>query len=187
MNDQEHLASLEALLFASGDGMTLAGLMEILELGEDQLKALLEALAAKYQEDASSALSLRHVENKYLLTVKTEFKDLLARLYRPGYMPPLSPASYETLACVLYNQPVTRAQVEAVRGVNSDGVMARLLERGFIEECGVLEQVGRPSLFRVTDKFMLEMGLSSVEDLKPMELLMYDNLRRLESGDEGED
>ncbi len=185
MNDQAYLASLEALLFASGDGLTISGLMELLELGEDQVKSLLEALEAKYRDDTSSALTLRHVENKYLLSVKRDFKDLLARLYRPGYMPPLSPASYETLACVLYNQPVTRAQVEAVRGVNSDGVMARLLERGFIEECGVLEQVGRPSVFRVTDKFMLEMGLSSVEDLKPMELLMYDNLRRLENGDEG--
>lgn len=186
-SDQAYLASLEALLFAAGDGLTLAELSELLDLEPDQTRSALDNLAKHYKEDSRSAMDLRQVEDKYVLTVKTDFKDLLARLYRPGYLPPLSPASYETLACVLYNQPVTRAQVEAVRGVNSDGVIARLIERGFLEECGVLEQVGRPSLFRVTEKFMLDIGLSSVQELKPMELLMYDNLRKLENGEEGEE
>ncbi|MDO5033491.1 MAG: SMC-Scp complex subunit ScpB [Eubacteriales bacterium] len=187
MKDKAMLAKLEALLFASGEGLPLAVLADLLEEEAEVVTSLLIDLADRYQADASSALELRRVEDKYLLSLKQDFQELLSRLYRPGYLSSLSPASYETLACVLYNQPVTRAQVEAVRGVNSDGVMTRLLERGLLEECGVLEQAGRPSLFRVTEKFMLEMGLSSVEELKPLELLMYDNLRQLEEGEELEE
>lgn len=174
------LASLEALLFASGEGLSKDDLSAILELKEEDLTQALQELEHKYSEDASSALSLRRVEERYLLSLKPCHKEVLERLYHPEHLPRLSAASYETLAAVLYNQPVTKAQVELVRGVNSDGIITRLLQRGLLEECGVLEQVGRPSLFRVSEKFMLEMGISSVEELKPMELLMYENLRSLE-------
>lgn len=174
------LASLEAVLFASGEGLGLDELSAILDLGQEDLLDALESLASKYSEDSSSALALRRVEERYLLSLKPCHQEVLERLYHPEHLPKLSAASYETLAAVLYNQPVTKAQVELVRGVNSDGIITRLLQRGLLEECGVLEQVGRPTLFRVSEKFMLEMGISGVEELKPMELLMYENLRSLE-------
>ena len=80
---------------------------------------------------------------------------------------------------------MTRAQVEEVRGVNSDGIMSRLEERGLIESCGVLEQVGRPALFRVSERFLIESGLRSAEDIPAMDLLMVDSLRQWEeSADE---
>jgi segregation and condensation protein B len=108
-------------------------------------------------------------------------KSVLQRLFQPRHRPPLSQAAYETLAIIAYNQPVTRAQVEAVRGVNSDSIMARLVERNLIMETGHLETPGRPILYATTEQFLLDFGLRSVKDLPPMEMLMYGTLRDFES------
>ena len=80
----------------------------------------------------------------------------------------------------LYNQPVTRAQIEAVRGVSSDSIVTRLIERGLVEECGTLEAPGRPALFRTTKQFLLEFGISSVSEMPAMELMMYKTIRDLQ-------
>jgi len=98
----------------------------------------------------------------------------------PKSKPPLSQASYETLSVIAYNQPVTRAQVEAVRGVSSDSIIARLLDRGWIKEAGTLDAPGRPTLFETTQQFLLEFGIDSVEDLPSMELMSYKTIRDLE-------
>ena len=92
----------------------------------------------------------------------------------------MSQASYETLAIVAYNQPVTRAQVEAVRGVSSDSIISRLLDRGWIEEAGTLDAPGRPTLFKTSEQFLLEFGIDSIDDLPSMELMSYKTIRDLE-------
>jgi hypothetical protein len=84
------------------------------------------------------------------------------------------------LAIIAYNQPVTRAQVEAVRGVNSDSIISRLLERSLICEAGTMDAPGRPTLFATTEQFLMDFGLRSVKDLPPMEMLMYGTLRDFE-------
>lgn len=184
MSERSHLAELEALLFAAGDPLDLESIAEILDLDKEVCADLLQSLGEHLDADAHSGLCLRRLENRYVLSIKASCKETTARFFRPGHMPALSSASYETLAAVLYNQPVTRAQVEAVRGVNSDGIMSRLEERGLIESCGVLEQPGRPALFRVSEKFLLETGLRSSEDLPPLDLLMYDSIRKWEEREE---
>ena len=105
---------------------------------------------------------------------------VLRRMFSPKMHPPLSQASYETLAVIAYNQPVTRAQVESVRGVSSDSIISRLIDRGWIEECGNLDAPGRPALFRTTDQFLMEFGISSVDELPSMELMSYGTIRDLE-------
>lgn len=177
------ISKTEALLFASGDGLTAEELQAYLSVEEEELDLVLQSLQSKLAGDPDTALMLCQAGERYLLTIKPELRQDLAELSNSAQNFKLSPASYEVLATVLYNQPVTRAQVELVRGVNSDGIMTRLLERGLLEECGVLEQPGRPAVFRVTDKFMLEMGLKSAKDLAPLELLMYENIRALEEGE----
>lgn len=176
-NDAAMIASCEAVLFAAGEPFSIKELAKVLDCSEEQTLTYLRKLQLRYEEDEASALSLKRVDEQWLLTVKDSQDEILKRYFRPGHMPSLSPASYECLAAILYNQPATRAQVEEVRGVNSDGVISRLEERGLIEECGVLEQPGRPSVYQVTKRFLLEAGLESAEDLPPQDLLMYESIR----------
>jgi segregation and condensation protein B len=84
------------------------------------------------------------------------------------------------LAVIAYNQPCTRAQVETVRGVSSDSIISRLLDRGWIEEAGCLDAPGRPALFATSKQFLTEFGIESVDDLPPMELMSYQTIRDME-------
>ena len=100
------------------------------------------ATATKISADVQTGLMLRIIDNKAFLTAKPKLKEIVSRLYRPQNRPALSQASYETLAAIAYNQPCTRAQVEEIRGVNSDGIISRLLERNLIQEVGTLDLPG---------------------------------------------
>jgi segregation and condensation protein B len=92
----------------------------------------------------------------------------------------LTQAAYETLAIIAYNQPATRSQIESIRGVGSDSIVSRLIERGLVREAGTLDAPGRPTLFETTEDFLQEFGLRSVHDLPSMEMMMYGTLREIE-------
>ncbi len=179
-NDQTNMAIIEAILFASGEPVSVKSLAEICELPETEIQDLCHLLADSYQESEKSGLELRQLEDHYCLTTKPELKEFLARLYRPRHLPSLSNAAYETLAAIAYNQPVTKSQIESIRGVNSDSLVNRLIERGYVEETGTLDLPGKPAVFSTTDKFLLEFGLSGKADLPTVDLLMYDTIERLQ-------
>lgn len=174
------IAALEALLFAAGDPLSLQSLAQMLQMPEEECASLLQTLQRDWASNPQKGIYLREVEGKYTLATKPICGPVLEALFAPEVQSGLTPAAYEALAIVAYNQPVTRAQVEVVRGVNSDGVMQRLLERDLIEVKGFLEAPGRPALFGTTDQFLEAFGLNSVEALPPMELLMYSSLQELE-------
>ena len=174
------VALTEAVLFVSGEPMTLSQLCRITNLAEDEQVAALADLDHKLQSDAGSGLCLRQLESRYCLTTHPDFNEAIERMFEPRKLSKLSPAAYEALAVIAYNQPVTRSQIETVRGVNSDNVIGRLLERGLVEVSGYLDAPGRPAQFVTTDRFLLEVGLSSLEELEPLELMMYGTLRDLE-------
>lgn len=173
-------AAIEALLFASGDPLTLEQLARILVIDRERLRRILDDMIERTLRDRSRGVMLREADGSFTLATKPVQKDVLGRLFSPRHRPPLSPAAYETLAIIAYNQPVTRAQIEAVRGVNSDNVLQRLIERSLVREAGTLDAPGRPSLFAITDHFLLDFGLRSVAELPPMEMLMYGTLRDIE-------
>ncbi|MBQ4190857.1 MAG: SMC-Scp complex subunit ScpB, partial [Clostridiales bacterium] len=125
-------------------------------------------------------LTIVRAEDSYAMMTKPSEKKVLERLFGPRTQAPLSQASYETLAVIAYNQPCTRAQVEQVRGVSSDSIISRLLDRGWIEEAGNLDAPGRPALFKTSKQFLTEFGIESVKDLPPMELMSYKTIRDLE-------
>ncbi|NCB00042.1 MAG: SMC-Scp complex subunit ScpB, partial [Clostridia bacterium] len=141
---------------------------------------ILDKMAETMLHDRRRGIFLRQAEGKYQLATKPGQLSVLERLYQPRHRPPLSQPAYETLAIIAYNQPVTRAQVEAVRGVNSDSIISRLIERNFVCEVGTLDAPGRPTLFATTEQFLLDFGLGSVSELPPMEMMMYGTLRDLE-------
>lgn len=177
---EEAPAALEAILFAAGDPLPVEKLGLITGLDRQSLQNILNAMADRYARDRQRGLMLREVEGNWLICTKPSQTDVLQRLFQPRHRPPLSQAAYETLAIIAYNQPVTRAQVEAVRGVNSDSIISRLMDRNLIFEAGNLDAPGRPTLFATTDQFLMDFGLRSVKDLPPMEMMMYGTLRDFE-------
>ena len=173
-------AALEALLFAAGDPISLSRLADICGQEERVVLEVLEAMEASWAADKGRGLSLRRIKDRWSVSTRPELKPVVSRLFAPRNRPKLTRSAYEALAVIAYNQPVTRAQVEQVRGVNSDSIISRLEQRGYIEVVGQLEAPGRPDLLETTDQFLLEMGLRDVSELPPMELLQYGTLRDLE-------
>ena len=188
---QEIPAAIEAILFVSGDPVQVSRIADILGIPVKGCEEYLEELIKKYENDPMTGITIRKADSSYCMITKPAMKKVLEQMYSPKMTPPLSQASYETLAVIAYNQPCTRAQIEAVRGVSSDSIVARLLDRGWIEEAGTLDAPGRPTLFRTSRQFLLEFGISSTDELPSMELMSYKTIRDLEdslkSAAEGED
>lgn len=176
---QEQMRALEALLFAAGDPLPFEDLALLLDVGKDEAIALAEQLMRRYQRDPLSGLTVREIEGAVCLATKSSASGVLENFFGKIRGQKLTDAAYETLAVIAYNAPVTRAEIETVRGVNSDSVVARLIERGLVREAGALEVPGRPVLLDVTDQFLLDFGLKSTRDLPAMDLLMYDTVMKL--------
>ena len=178
---QELPAAIESILFISGDPVSVDKLADILNCSKNAVMEALKSLTERYSSNPWSGLEIRRTEDSYAMMTRPSQKKILDRMFGPRQSPPLSQASYETLAVIAYNQPCTRAQVELVRGVSSDSIISRLLDRGWIEEAGNLDAPGRPSLFKTSKKFLTEFGIESVRDLPPLELMSYQTIRDMEN------
>ncbi len=155
---------LESILFAAGDSVPKDQLAEIMELSEEEVKQAADKLNQDYEE-RSRGLRVLLLEDSYQLCTSERFFPYIQKLKEPKRRQNLSPAALETLAVVAYHQPVTRSSIEFIRGVNSDGPVNRLIERGLIEENGRLDAPGRPILYVTTQEFLRAFGLSSLSGL----------------------
>ena len=178
---QEELpAAIEAMLFVSGDGITAQEMSGIVNVPVKDIEAVLSDLMNRYESNPWSGITIRRADDVYAMMTKPSVKKVVNQMFSPKNAVPLSSASYETLAVIAYNQPCTRAAVETVRGVSSDSIISRLLDRGWIEEAGTLDAPGRPALFRTSKQFLTEFGISSADELPSMELMSYQTIRDLE-------
>lgn len=170
---------IEALLFAAGDPLSLEELVELSELDPESVQRGLKSLSEDLRKDGRG-IELRKLEDRFTLSTQAIYLEALKRFFIHKQSVKLSNAAYEVLAVVAYNQPVTRAQIEQVRGVHSDAPLNRLLDLGMVEEGERLDLPGRPMQFKTTDIFLKLTGLESKQDLPPEELLMYESLQALE-------
>jgi len=161
---------LESLLFVSGDGIPVTQLADVLELSLVETYLQIEELKAFYEKNNRGITVVIYDEYVQLKTVEENF-TYVNRLAESKKKQPLSPAALETLSIVAYHQPVTRSSIEFIRGVNCDGPMGKLLERGLIEENGRLDAPGRPILYVTTKEFLRSFGLNSLTELPDMETL----------------
>lgn len=160
----QHLKGhIEALLFASGSPVTVDKLAQILEIDGENVAALLAELKQD-MDSAERGITLVEVAGGYQLSSKPELAPIIGRLVEVQEAR-LSLAAMETLAIVAFKQPVTRQEMEHIRGVGVDGVVNTLLERGLIREVGRKEAIGRPILYGTTDEFLQCFGLKSLQDL----------------------
>ena len=158
-------AVLEGLLFVVGeDGLTIDQIMDVLEIDEENAKAVLMELKKDY-EDESRGLRIDFLGNKFKITTKFEHKAYYQKLIENPETNFLSQAALETLAIIAYNEPITRVQIDAIRGVGTTSIIRKLVAKGFIKESGRSELPGRPILYETTHEFLDYFGLSSIEDL----------------------
>ena len=162
MKDNEKLAAFEAILFASGESVPREAIAESLEITEDEVEELFLLLKEKYNDGGISVIKL---DTDYQLTTKKEYYEFVRRVTEPKRNTPLSNAALEVLSIIAYKQPVTRSQVDYIRGVDSSSSMSRLISCGLIEAIGVSDAPGRPSLYATTKEFLRVFGLTSLEEL----------------------
>ncbi len=155
------LAALEAVLFMAAEPLEARELADILEVSRAECDNLLYALEQQYEY---RGLQLSRIAGGYQVTTRPEYGSIVARLYKPERFR-LSRAALETLAIIAYRQPVTRPEIEAIRGVNSDSPLDTLLQYELVCEAGRKDAPGRPMLYRTTDNFLGHFGLNSIEDL----------------------
>lgn len=154
--------ALEAILFSSNRPLKLRELQQATDSDKTAVEAALEELRGNLQE---RGLMLQRHHDQVLLATRPEYAAPVRRALRPEVTGRLSPAAYETLAIVAYNQPVPRARVEEIRGVNSDGVLANLELRNLVTEVGRGTGPGQPKLYGTTMRFLQVLGLESLEQL----------------------
>ena len=175
----ERLRSLEAVLFVADEPMPTAALAQVLESDRQAVEQLLQELASDY-ERSGSGLALRKIAGGWRLYTHPDTSGVVERFVLSSRHSRLTKAALETLAIVAYKQPVTRHQVSAIRGVNPEGVLKALVDRGLLAEVGHDAGPGRPILYGTTPEFLERLGLDSVADLPSLAPL-------LGSGDDGED
>ena len=160
-----HKAVLEGLLFVVGeDGLTLDQIEDVLGVDEETSKNLIMELKKDY-EDESRGLRIDFLGNRFKITTKFEHKEYYQKLIENPETNFLSQAALETLAIIAYNEPITRIQVDEIRGVGSTSIMRKLVAKGFIREVGRSDIPGRPILYKTTHEFLDYFGLSSISDL----------------------
>ena len=165
----EPIDIVEGLLFASDAPLEADRIREVLDLESvDEARALVAALRERYEHEAR-VLQIAEVGGGYRMVTRAELAPWLVRLARTRTRVRLSRAALEALAIVAYKQPVSRPEIDAVRGVNSEGVLDNLLERRLVRIAGRKDAPGRPFLFETTREFLVAFGLRDLEDLPKVE------------------
>ena len=163
-NAKQLQAIVEAILFASGEPLEIERISQALDIDDEQTQQILLNLSAQLDE-RNSGVCLLNLDGKYQLTTRNVYGDYIRKVLEVKRNAPLSQAAFEVLAVVAYNQPVTKAFIEQVRGVDCSGVITTLCQKKLIEEKGRLELAGRPLVYGTTSDFLRCFSFSSLEDL----------------------
>ena len=159
--------ALEAVLFAAGESVPVGRLSLVFAVEQEEIMQAAKELSDEYDREGRGIRLLR-MDNKLQLCSAPEYAQLIIKTLEQRKPPMLSQSALETLAIVAYYQPVTRAVIEKMRGVDSSYTVSTLQDRGLIEICGKLEAPGRPTLYATTDAFLRVMGIETLQQLPPL-------------------
>lgn len=163
-------AIIEGLLFISGeDGLTLKEITNTIEIEEEQVINLIKELYKDYEND-DRGIKLEYLGNHFKLTTKSKHKEYYKKLIESEENSELTQSSLETLAIIAYNSPITRIDIDNIRGVNSSYIIRKLLLKGLIEETGKSDAPGKPRLYSITSKFLDYFGLGSIDELPKIDI-----------------
>ena len=164
METENKKAIIEAISFACGREVKIQELMSALELGSNEILELIEEMKNEY-EKAGRGIEIIKVNDAIQLTTKKEYYEYIYPIFDKRSKPNLSNAALETLSIIAYNPKITKAEIESIRGVSSDGTIYKLLEYNLIENVGKADAPGRPSMYSVTNEFLKMFGITSLDDL----------------------
>lgn len=167
---------IEAILFAAGKVVTIQELMIALEISQEKIEDIIHNMQEK---NKSRGIQIINVENGYQMCSKTEYYEYIYPIIDKRSKPNLSNAALETLAIIAYNPRATRPEIEAIRGVNSDGTIYKLLEYGLIEEAGKADLPGRPTTYKTTQEFLKMFGYSDLNKLPELPKYKLDSNRQI--------
>ncbi|WRP05128.1 SMC-Scp complex subunit ScpB [Rossellomorea aquimaris] len=169
MNSNNWKGILESLLFAAGDeGLSLKQVCSVLEIGDQEAMAVIEELKSDYEKDPNRGIYLIEIADTFQLVTKKSNADYLKKLVESPNVSFLSQAALETLAIVAYKQPITRMEIEQIRGVKTERPIQTLTSKGLVKEVGRAEGTGRAYLFGTTKEFLDYFGLKRIEELPPL-------------------
>lgn len=162
---------LEGILFVVGDeGATLSEMSDILGVSVEEVKKLLMELKASYEQD-NRGLRISYLGDAFKLTTKPEHKEYYQKLIENPENNMLSQAALETLAIIAYHQPITRVELDEIRGVNNGHMIRKLIAKGLVKEAGKSTMPGRPNLYRTTHEFLDYFGLATLDDLPEIDTI----------------
>ncbi len=161
-------SKIEAFLFAWGDAITYKKLANILEISTSELREVVAEMKEQYKNDARG-IEIIEVNQSVQLASKTEFGEMIYDALKQDKNRGLSRNLLEVLAIIAYKQPITKTEIEVIRGIKADRGVQQLVEIGFVEVCGQLEKIGRPNLYATTEYFLKKFGLTKLSELPPIE------------------
>ncbi|NLG58069.1 MAG: SMC-Scp complex subunit ScpB [Clostridiales bacterium] len=164
MRDENLAGIVEAILFVSGEAVNPADIAAALELPEKAVNQALDSLEGEYEKEARG-LSIKRFGGKVQLTTKAECAPYIERVLQPIQRRSLSQSALETLSIIAYKQPVTRMEIEAIRGVGSDYAIQSLMNKRMVRELGRKDTLGRPILYGTTEQFLSHFGLKDLQEL----------------------
>ena len=171
-------AVIEAILFACGREVQIKELMSALELGSEEIFNIVESMKQDYEKQ-DRGIQIIKVQDAIQLTTKKEYYEYIYPIFDKRSKPNLSNAALETLSIIAYNPRITKAEIESIRGVNSDGTMYKLLEYNLIENVGKADAPGRPSMYSVTKEFLKMFGLTNLDELPELPRYKLDENRQI--------
>ncbi len=174
---------IEAILFVAGEAVGIRDLAKALRIEEKELKEALKTIGSEYDYEQRGFM-LKRFGDKVQLATRPLYSEDVLRLLQPVQQQSLSQAAMETLAVVAYKQPVTRAEVEQIRGVKCDYSLQSLMIKGLIQEAGRKDTIGRPILYATTDMFLSHFGIQGLEDLPPLPETESENSEETDDPDE---
>ncbi len=165
MSEKKYEAIIEAILFTMGDSVELSQIAGAIELSEEETKERIEKLSAHYEEEGRGVRIVCLEGSSYQMCTDSAMYEYLIRIAKQPHKRVLTDVLLETLSIVAYKQPVTKAEIEKIRGVSSDHAVNKLVEYGLVQELGRLDAPGKPMLFGTTEEFLRSFGVSSIDDL----------------------
>ena len=178
MEIEKSKAIIEAILFAAGSSVKLRELILVLEKNEEEISTIIKSMQDDYKAN-NRGIEIIQVEDGYQLATKKELYEYIYPILDRRTKPNLSTAALETLSIIAYNPRITRAEIEAIRGVSADACVYKLLEYGLIEEAGKADLPGKPMTYKTTDEFLKMFGYSSLKDLPELPRYKLDSNQQI--------
>ena len=176
MEHQEYKAAIEAILFTMGESVELSKLADVLEIKKSEAKKLVEELQEEYEQQ-NRGINIVELDGAYQMCTRTEYYEYLIKIAKQPRKRVLTDVLLEPLSIIAYKQPVTKAEIEKIRGVSSDHAVSKLVEYNLVCELGRLDAPGRPLLFGTTEEFLRSFGVHSVDELPVLSTVQLEEFK----------